>query len=61
MAISGARFKLTIKSGLTTIISLDGIHKARLTDEELLKILDVEKLLEKILGFRFHIEEREEG
>lgn len=49
------RYSLEIKGGVNTMCSLAGRIDVVLTTDELQKIIETEQFLEKLTGFRFHI------
>lgn len=54
-------FQITIKNGPQTLIAFTGIKdvdKTELTRADMEKLLETEQLLEKVTGYRFHINER---
>jgi hypothetical protein len=54
------KFKVTFKLGVQTLAEVVGVRevgKEELTVAEAEKVLDMERLLEKITGFRVHIQQ----
>lgn len=54
-------FQITIKNGPHTLIAFTGIKdvdKETLTRADMEKLIETEQLLEKVTGYRFHINER---
>ena len=65
---SRVQFKLVIKQGLKSIVELNGreIPLENISLSDLGRVIEAEKLLERIFGYRFHIltvsfEEKGEG
>lgn len=52
------KFKLTVKRGLDVIAEIESVAHTRIYMDELRKVIETEQFLERLFGYRFHIDSK---